>query len=188
VCSSSPSLRSGVGAGGVGAGDGGAAGVGVGCTGGLGGWAGGTGSVVVVVGGGVGRGDGAGLGAGFGFGFGVCDAVAVVRCVTTVVLGTMYTGRGACTIRVFGRLVAGLWAGGRVCTRTVTCRAGVVMPIAAVGSTIVAERCGTTSSRSAPAIGSTVVLVATKTTPAGARSSGTHSKRTRGTVTAIPDA
>jgi hypothetical protein len=186
-----------VGAGGAGAGDGGAAGVGVGSVGGS---AGGDGGVVgsVVVGGGVGAGVGTGVGAGvgfgagLGFGFGVCDAcgVAVVTaaetCATTV-LGTTYAGRGEGAIRAFGRFATGRRAGRRVCTRTVTCRVGVVIPIAAVGSAIAAGRCGTTSSRSALAIGSIAVLVATNTTPAGARSSGTHNRRTRGTVTAIPD-
>jgi hypothetical protein len=142
---------------------------------------------------GVGVGVGAGAGAGAGFGFGVCDdcgvaAVTTAETCAATVLGTTYAGRGERAIRAFGRFATGRRAGRCVCTRTVTCCAGVVIPIAAVGSAIAAGRCGTTSSRSALAIGSTAVLVATNTTPAGARRRGTHNKRTRGTVTAIPDA
>jgi hypothetical protein len=150
----------------------------------------------VVGGGGVGAGAAVGVGIGFGvgFGFGVCEAcgVTVVTGATceTVALGTTYTGRGARAIRVFRRFATRCCAGCSValCTRTATCRSGVVIPIAAVGSEMAAGRCGTTSSRSALAIGSTVVLVTTKTTPAGARRSGTHRRRTRATITAIPDA
>ena len=108
-------------------------------------------------------------------------------CVTTV-FGTTYTGRGARRIRRFAGFAAGLCAGFRACRRTVTCRLGVVIPTAAVGSVVTDGNCGAMSTRSVPAIGSSAVLVATKTTPAGARRSGTHSKRTAGTVTPNSDA
>jgi hypothetical protein len=62
------------------------------------------------------------------------------------------------------------------------------MPTAAVGSSSETGMCGTTSRRSARAIGSIVVLVPTNTTPAGASRRGTQRRRTRAKITANPDA